>query len=247
MENKELTWDSLSMDERAHWLSLKNAIACVCEEQEALRIVPLMIEHYESLHGLFLSSESDLVELGLSADAVRLVEAVKNICISYVEEGGGHLKRVYDTESARQLLVPHFSGLKHESVAVLLLNSRNQVMYNGMLSEGGVSLVPVYIRRLLELCIHYSAHSVILAHNHPGGLPLPSENDMASTAELENILQGIDVWMEDHLILCRDSFFSFRSSGMLRLMRSSNEREAFLRNQEIQELEKKLLSCIKKI
>ena len=94
---------------------------------------------------------------------------------AYLEDSSRDLKHVYDTDSAVELFRPKLLGRTTEAVCLMLLDGQARLLYNDILSEGSISAVPVYIRRLLQLCIRYDAQHVLLAHNHPSGVALPSD------------------------------------------------------------------------
>ena len=71
------------------------------------------------------------------------------------------------------------------------------------------------IRKVVENAILYSATSVILAHNHPSGIALPSDDDEAATARVGAALAAINVRLEDHIIVADHDFVSLNQSGFL--------------------------------
>ncbi|WP_178863488.1 JAB domain-containing protein [Thiomicrorhabdus cannonii] len=60
-----------------------------------------------------------------------------------------------------------------------------------------------------------NAAAVILFHNHPSGMPQPSESDRAITKTIMQTLQLIDVRVLDHLIVGTEGFTSFAKQGLL--------------------------------
>ena len=65
------------------------------------------------------------------------------------------------------------------------------------------------------MAIRCNATSVILAHNHPTGLALPSRKDKQTTIQLYNTLQGVSIRLLDHIIVARDEYISMAGGGML--------------------------------
>ena len=63
-----------------------------------------------------------------------------------------------------------------------------------------------------------NATAVILAHNHPGGLALPSAEDKAVTKQISTALDMINVRLLDHVIVADEEFFSMADSGLLHAM-----------------------------
>ena len=98
----------------------------------------------------------------------------------------------------------------------MLLDGRGRLRYNDILLEGSASEVPIYVRRIIRLCIDYQVQQAVLAHNHPSGNPLPSRSDLLSTCQIILALESIDARLVDHIIFSEDDYFSFAESGMLR-------------------------------
>ena len=72
------------------------------------------------------------------------------------------------------------------------------------------------VRKIVQNAIAFCACSVILAHNHPSGVALPSQEDHTATLRVKEALASIDVKLEDHIIVADHDFLSFAQSGFLR-------------------------------
>ena len=158
--------------------------------------------------------------LGLAAllgekRAPRYLRLTTELARAYLEDSSRDLKHVYDTDSAVELFRPKLLGRTTEAVCLMLLDGQARLLYNGILSEGSISAVPVYIRRLLQLCIRYDAQHVLLAHNHPSGNAAASQNDIVATRQVEMALESIDATLNDHIIFAGDDYHSFAKSGWL--------------------------------
>ena len=57
--------------------------------------------------------------------------------------------------------------------------------------------------------------TLVLAHNHPSGIALPSDDDCAATTHAAQALQTIGVALADHIIVADDDFVSMAQSGYL--------------------------------
>ena len=60
----------------------------------------------------------------------------------------------------------------------------------------------------------YNASSVVLAHNHPSGVAVPSKEDLISTEHIKNLLRNMHVNLLDHLIIADKDYISIRESLM---------------------------------
>lgn len=103
-------------------------------------------------------------------------------------------------------------GNGNEIVRVLYLNSKNEMLHSESLGEGTVSEAVAFLRKIVESGLKHNATSVILAHNHPGGLPEPSDNDNMLTDSVKKALMTVNIGLQEHVIIS-DGFYSYRRSG----------------------------------
>lgn len=111
--------------------------------------------------------------------------------------------------------MPKFLGRTKEITALLFLDSKCSLIQDTMLSEGTVNAASVNIRQIIELSIRYNASAVVMAHNHPGGIALPSREDLITTTQIFNALRTINIHLVDHFVIADDEAVSMRDSGIL--------------------------------
>jgi DNA repair protein RadC len=102
-----------------------------------------------------------------------------------------------------------------ESFFVLLLNRANKTIGYAKISQGGISSTVVDVKILCKYVIDSLASTVVLAHNHPSGELRPSEADKQITQRVKQALTIMDSQVIDHVILTKDSYFSFADEGIL--------------------------------
>lgn len=103
----------------------------------------------------------------------------------------------------------------NEVLFAIFLNAKNEVLATKELGEGTVSQAAAFPRKIVEEALKQKATSIILAHNHPGGIAEPSEHDESITAEIQKALALLDVSLQDHIILAGAEYFSFNRNGLL--------------------------------
>ena len=69
------------------------------------------------------------------------------------------------------------------------------------LFKGTVDSTEVHAREVFRDAIRWSAHSVVVAHNHPGGDPEPSAEDLSLTRRLAETGRLVGIALFDHLVL----------------------------------------------
>ncbi len=112
-------------------------------------------------------------------------------------------------EVAGNFLRSYFEGLDRETVAVLLLNTKNNVIGLSTISVGTLNASLVHAREVFKVAILGSASSIILAHNHPSGDPTPSHEDTIITEKMERAGEVLGIACRDHLVMGDSGFYSF--------------------------------------
>ena len=83
------------------------------------------------------------------------------------------------------------------------------------MSVGTLTESLVHPREVFKGAMLANAASIIVAHNHPSGDHHASEADIAITAKLKDAGRLLGIPLEDHVIIGREGFTSFRENGLL--------------------------------
>lgn len=100
-----------------------------------------------------------------------------------------------------QYMISLFTGLTHEASYILCLDGKKMPISHHKISEGDVVSVTISNRKIAEIAMKTNAVYIVLAHNHPHGLTVPSDDDYAATKALYLLLRGINVQLLDHVIV----------------------------------------------
>ncbi len=117
------------------------------------------------------------------------------------------------TEDYGKFLIPRFYNRRNEIAMVLCLDAKGRLLCCRELGEGDVNSSSISSRRVVEIALGVNATSVILAHNHPSGLALPSGDDLATTERVFRALSSVDIILADHVIVAGNDFVSLVQSG----------------------------------
>lgn len=125
--------------------------------------------------------------------------------------------RVLQTsDECGQYLLPFFKGRNQETVFLLCLDAKCKVLSCQLVGEGSVNSAGVPVRRVVEAALAANATTVVLSHNHPSGLALPSHEDVATTQRLATALDAVEIVLADHIVVADDDFVSMVQSGYYR-------------------------------
>ena len=178
-----------------------------------------LLERHGKLSDVFDAPAQILAECpGVSPRLASALASYPDLFRAYMESKNRARTRIVDTQTAFAAVQNKFFGRKTEIVVLLILDSKGYLKYMGVVNEGSVHGVPVYIRQIARLCLLYDADAVYLAHNHPSGNCTPSRQDI-QTKEIELALSGIDVILSDHFIFTDEDYLSMRATGVLQKLR----------------------------
>ena len=119
-------------------------------------------------------------------------------------------------EACGKYLLPYFNARCNEMVYLLCLDAKGKAITCRLVGEGGINSAGVPIRKIVEIALSVKATSVVLAHNHPSGIALPSHEDVATTKRIAVALDAVDVVLADHLVVSDDDYTSMVQSGYYR-------------------------------
>ena len=112
-----------------------------------------------------------------------------------------------------QKLVASCAGLTEENLYVICLDNSLRELCFERISSGNPDGIQLLTRQIVELAIKFHAPSLIIAHNHPGGIAIPSRADVTSTLSLKKSLAAISINLVDHLIIAGNDYVSMAQSG----------------------------------
>lgn len=113
------------------------------------------------------------------------------------------------------LLRSKITRFAKEHFVVVSLNNRNNVLGMDTVSIGTLNASLVHPRETFEAAIARHAAQVIIAHNHPSGDVAPSQGDIETTKRLKEAGELLGIEVIDHLIIGKNSYFSFREKGVI--------------------------------
>ena len=107
------------------------------------------------------------------------------------------------------------SLLPKEVFRVVVLDTKNRIVKEKIISEGTLNASIVHPRDVFRFAVVHSAAAVILLHNHPSGDPTPSRDDIQITKRLIEAGRLMDISVLDHIVIGDGNFISMKEMGVL--------------------------------
>lgn len=179
-------------------------------------IAHALMDRYGSLSGVLSAPVEDLQKVdGIGESAAVLLNLVPRLYRKARMADAAQETVLNSTERAGAYLLERFVDEKNEVIYQLCLDRKGKLIACKRLGEGDVSNAELNLRKVMENAILTSASAVILSHNHPSGIALPSKDDYATTDRIKAALRTIDVELADHIIVADGDFVSMADSGYL--------------------------------
>lgn len=164
-------------------------------------------------HGNSFDCPNCGLEFRLSAPDVEDVPSVYYVSTLKRRKRKRPAPRVDGPTDIYRLLRPLLADADREMFYVLLLSTKNHVLEIALVSVGSLSASIVHPREVLKPAIKQSAAAIVVAHNHPSGVPDPSAEDVEFTKRLVKCGELVGIRLLDHVIVAGDSYVSLKERG----------------------------------
>lgn len=125
------------------------------------------------------------------------------------------LRKVSQPEDAVTLVQHFLEDADREVMVLICMNRKGEPTALQTISIGTLSSSLVHPREVFKAAILSNAASIILAHNHPSGDPVPSREDIEISRRIKESGELLGIELLDHLIIGYQSHHSLKSSGQL--------------------------------
>lgn len=173
-----------------------------------------LINRFGSLSAVFDAPIEALQEInGIGEHSAMLIKMLPQIARRYLISRSSAENILDSVEKAGKYIQSFFYSMRKECAYVICLDAKCKVIATKCITTGDVDYVPLTPRQVVEFALANHAISVIIAHNHPSGIALPSVNDSNTTRKIEDALKAVDIKVLDHIIVADDDYVSMADNG----------------------------------
>ena len=172
-----------------------------------------LLNHFGSLAAVLDATAEELEKVdGIGKNVSTFLSLITQVGRYYQVKRAEPGEILCTIEQCGNYLVPYFFGRERETVFMLCLDAKCKVLCCKKIGEGSVNSANVPIRRVVELALGANATTVVLAHNHPSGLAIPSADDVQTTHRVAAALEAVEITLADHIVVSRDDYVSIVQS-----------------------------------
>lgn len=183
--------------------------------QDTNPIAHALLQRFGSLAQVMEAPVSELKKVdGMGEASATFLSLLNDFCRYYQIKRNSMGVFLNTFEECGDYLFPYLNSCRNETVYLLCLDAKRKVLCCKEVGEGSVNSAAVPIRRIVEMALAANATTVILGHNHPSGVAVPSFEDELTTRQLSVALSAVDIILADHVVVADDEYVSMRLSNM---------------------------------
>ncbi|MBR4304199.1 MAG: DNA repair protein RadC [Clostridia bacterium] len=174
-----------------------------------------LIDRFGSVAAVLDAPESELVKVsGIGEHSATLIKLIPQLARYYMTDKTADII-IGSSRQAGEYLLPRYVGRSVETVMMVCLDNKNKVINTTIVHEGSVNVSEVSVQAIASVALQSKASAVILAHNHPDGVALPSNDDIATTKVICRSLGLLSIRMIDHIIIGDNDYVSLADTGRI--------------------------------
>ena len=182
----------------------------------AIDLARELLHKFKGFRGLDTKSIIELCEIkGIGLAKAAQIKATLEMGKRLLNEKSEEMYCIKQSKDVDSLLGPILRDLSREVFKILLLTSRNKLILEKTIFEGSLTESLVNPREIIKVAVNEAAASIVFVHNHPSGNPNPSFADKQLTKQLIDACNLVKIKVIDHIIIGKESYFSFADKGMM--------------------------------
>ncbi len=161
-----------------------------------------LLDRFGTLSRVFDASVGELMQVsGIKQHAAILLKSMPELARRYIAGETAGSVSLLDEKAAGEYLKNCFSEFKEEHVILLCLDPYGGLLERKEIHRGSINSAAFSMRLITETAINNSCGTVILAHNHPNGSSIPSDEDIYTTQRVAAALHINDIELVEHYIV----------------------------------------------
>lgn len=175
-----------------------------------------LMERFGSLDGVLSAPVEALEEVeGVGENAATFLSLIIPLVRRARTSSDRRVTILNSPEQIGAYFCDRFFGVGDEHLYEACLDAKGKLLQCFKVADGSVDAVNLNMRVIVENALKCGASAVVLSHNHPSGVALPSEDDNTTTLMVYDALRTVGVELVDHVIVADDDFVSLRDNGLL--------------------------------
>jgi len=184
--------------------------------RSAVQLARDLLTHFQSLRKLIAADRVRFcAEPGLGLARYAELQAAVEIARRQLTETLRTGPSLASPRATRDFLLARLRDREHEVFCCLYLDNRHRLIHFEELFRGTIDGASVHPREVVKQALLWNSAAVIVAHNHPSGIPEPSQADEIITQRIKHALALVDIRLLDHIVVGDGASVSLAERGTL--------------------------------
>ena len=194
---------------------LEFLLYAVVPRKDTNELAHRILEEFGSISKVFDQPIERLQKVkGVSYNMAIFLHSLSDVSRRYYRKGFDEVY-INNIEDCLNLMRPIMDTLPKEEIHMLLGDNSGRLIKRVVLNKGVVNESFCNVREIADIALRNEASKVILVHNHPSNNVTPSVADKNLTEQLYSTLTMLGINFNDHIIIAKSGYFSFRQTGLL--------------------------------
>ena len=174
-----------------------------------------LLERFGSLQNVLRASVEELTQVeGIGENAAVYLHLLPAL-FRRANENAPKERNLSSVEKCGSYFLRLLGGAQKEMLYELCLDGKGKLLACHCLSQGDMDSAALSVRQVVNHALSCGASVVVLGHNHPSGVALPSEEDRTVTLRVRDALKTLDIRLFDHIVVADGDYVSMAQSGFL--------------------------------
>lgn len=172
-------------------------------------IAHALLNKFSSFRSVFEAKIADLKNVsGIGLHSALLIKVVYACIRRYEKSIASSMKYIRSTKDAGKYFISLLFSEPYECSQVLMLDNSDRIIGCLSFGSGTVNQVNINYNNLLEDLLPCHPAGIYIAHNHPRGEAIPSNDDLNLTDEIREMCYKLNIDFKDHIIVADDKYCS---------------------------------------
>ncbi len=227
--HKHLRLSDLPSEERPREKLLKNGVETLTNSEllalvlrtgssneNIIHLCDRILSKSLGLEGLLRLTPQQFMEIkGIKKAKAAQLCAIAEISKRAMQIEAKKTQKVTSPTDAATLVMEEMKNLKQEVLKLIMLNTKNCVIFKKDIFIGSLNSSIVHPREIFTEAVRFNSASIIICHNHPSGNPEPSNEDINITLRLKECGRLMGIELIDHIIVGGNTYVSLKEKGII--------------------------------
>ncbi len=180
-----------------------------------------LIEEFGSLAGVFSASREELMRVaGVGESSALLINLIAGINRKIVLSENRAAGCFDSMGKICKYLANMYAGVNIERVYMMMFDNGMKLIDCVRICEGTVNAAVMQPRVMVEKALLKHASAVVVAHNHPNGIAVPSGDDISTTEMLRSAFDLMGIQLIEHIVIAGRNYAPIMRNRNLAVMRA---------------------------